>query len=327
MKPFIRKLNLVLSLFLTGFISYSYGDMNSSLCEASLCEESICCCPCQPQRGHGFIGADLLYWRPFQDGLDTCIPTDVSDTVLPDGRIISTFKGKGRDPHFEWNPGFRVGAGYEFACSNWDIGAFWTHFNSKARRTLCNENRLRWNIDLDVVDLLLAYKCDCNSCFTLRPYIGIRAAKINQKLRFGGFPDSTTFATTGRNLVGTDNKQKFTGIGPLVGLEADIKIKCGFSFYVNGTISWLYGRNNVKLINSAATIDVIDFCRIKNNINSTLFAADFSLGVRWQRCFCGNKQFYLQLGYEHHRYFDYGRIGKCSDLSFDGVQIGLGVGF
>lgn len=322
MTPFFKKLNLALSLFLAGFATYSYSDMNSCLCV-----EKTCCAPCPPQCGHGFIGADLLYWRPFQDGLDTCCPTDVSNTTLPDGRIISTFEGRGKNADFKWNPGFRVGAGYEFACSNWDIGALWTHFNSKAHGSQCDENRFRWNIDLDVIDLLVAYHCNCNSCFTLRPYVGLRGARIDQKLRHGRSPNSTTFAITDNNLTGTHNKQKFNGLGPLIGLETDVKVACGFSLFVNGTVSWLYGRNDVRFTNSTATIDVIDFCRIKNKIDSTLLAADASIGVRWQRCFCTNKQFFLQLSYEHHRYFDYSRIGNCGDLSFDGVQIGLGVGF
>lgn len=322
MISFIKKLSLALSLLLTGYASYSHGDANSSLCM-----ENSCCCPCEPQCGQGFISADLLYWRAFQDGLDICIPTDVSNNVLPDGRIISTFVGKGKDPRFEWNPGFRIGAGYKFACSNWDLGVLWTHFNSKAHRSLCNENSLKWKIDLDVVDLLIAYQYNCNSCFTFRPYIGVRGARIDQKLRLGELPNSTTFAIAGENLVGTDNKHKFIGVGPLAGLEADLDIGCGFSVYMNGAVSWLYGHNDVRLTNSLATVDVIDFCSIKNEISSTLLGADASLGVRWQTCFCTNKQFYLQFGYEHHRYFDYSRIGKCGDLSFDGVQLGLGVGY
>jgi hypothetical protein len=322
MTSFIKKINLALGLLLTLSTSYSYADV-----DAITCIESPCCCPCQPPRGHGFIGAELLYWRAFQDGLDICIPTDVSDTVLSDGRIISTFEGRGKDPRFEWNPGFRIGAGYEFACSNWGVGALWTHFNSKAHRSFSDENRLKWHIDLDIIDLLVDYQCDLNSCFALKPYLGVRVARIDQKLRLGGVPDSKTFAIASENLFGTHNKHKFVGVGPLFGLEVDFQLACGFSLYVNGNVSWLYGSNNVKLTNSTATIDVIDFYNIKNKTSSTLMAADASFGIRWQTCFCKNKQFFLQLGYEHHRYFDYSRIGKCGDLSFDGLSFGVGAGF
>lgn len=322
MTPFIKKINLALSLFWTVSVGYSYADV-----DATTCIENPCCSPCQPLRGHGFIGAELLYWRAFQDGLDICTPTDVSDTVLSDGRIISTFKGKGKDPSFEWNPGFRIGAGYEFACSNWDVGALWTHFNSKAHRSLPDENRFRWHINLDVIDLLVAYQSDFNSCFSLRPYLGVRVARIDQKLLQGGVRDSITFATASENLFGTNNKHKFTGVGPLFGLEVDLQVTCGFSLYANGTVSWLYGRNDVRLTNSTATVDVIDFCSIRNKTRSTLMAADASFGIRWQTCFCNDKQFFLQLGYEHHRYFDYSRMGQCGDLSFDGLSLGGGIGF
>ncbi len=323
MTPFIKKIYLSLGLVWTLSTGYTYANV-----DATTSIENSSCCPCQPLRGHGFIGADLLYWRAFQDGLDICIPTDVSDTVLSDGRIISTFEGRGKDLNFEWNPGFRIGAGYEFACSNWDVGALWTHFNSKAHRSLCNENRLRWHINLDVIDLLVAYQSDFNSCFSLRPYFGIRLARIDQKLRLGELIDSRTFARESEDLFGTDNKQKFKGVGPLIGLEVDLQVACGFSFYVNGDVSWLYGSNHVRLTNSTATIDVFDFCNIKNKTNSTLMTADASFGIRWQRCFCADKQFVLQLGYEHHRYFDFSRIGgKCCDLSFDGLSLGVGIGF
>lgn len=315
----------ILALMLTLTITVTEAQEYYRNMDSPLCMQNTCCCACQS--GQGFISADLLYWRAFQNGLDACVPVNVSDTILPDGRIISTFEGEGRDPDFKWNPGFRIGAGYEFACSSWDVGAFWTHFNSKANSSLCNENRLRWNIDLDVVDLLLAYQWDCNSCFALRPYIGLRGARIDQKLRLGSLSDATTFAITDESLLGTDNKHKFIGVGPLVGLEVDVNVGQGFSLYANGGISWLYGRNDVRLTNSGATISTEDFCRIKNKSSSTLTAADASLGVRWETCFCTDNRLFVQLGYEHHRYFDYSRIGKCGDLNFDGVQIGFGVGF
>jgi hypothetical protein len=320
MTPSLKKVSLALGLLCTVSTNYSYAAF-----EATTCIEDSCCAPCQPC-GHGFIGAELLYWRAFQDGLDICVPTDVSDTVLSDGRIISNFEGRSKDPNFEWNPGFRLGAGYEFACSNWDVGAIWTHYNSKAHRSFSDENRLRWHVDLDVVDLLVAYQSDFDSCFSLKPYLGLRFARIDQKLRLGEAPDATTFAITDETLLGTNNKHKFTGAGPLIGLEADLQVACGFSLFVDGAVSWLYGRNDVRLTNSIATIDVIDFSNIKSKTISTLMVADASFGIRWQTCICA-KPIFLELGYEHHRYFDYSRIGNCGDLSFDGLRLGAGIGF
>jgi hypothetical protein len=79
MTPFIKKINLVLGLLWSVSTVYSYANVDSTTCQ-----EDPYCCYCEPPKGHGFIGAELLYWRAFQDGLDVCIPTDVSDTVLSD---------------------------------------------------------------------------------------------------------------------------------------------------------------------------------------------------------------------------------------------------
>lgn len=321
MTQFKKKFKLVLGLLWIIPTGNCFADMMN----ANPCIENSCCYPCQI--GHLSLGAELLYWRAFQDGLDICIPTDISNTVLSDGRIISTFKGKSKDPSFEWNPGFRIGADYEFICTNWDIGILWTHFNSRAHRSLADENNLRWHINFDVIDLLVAYQSDFNSCFSLRPYLGVRAARIDQKLRLGERPNSTNFAISSENIFGTNYRHNLIGIGPLFGVEIDFRVGYGFSLYANGAISWLYGRNHVKLTHSIATTDVIDYCSINNNTNSNVMGVDAFLGIRWQTCFCSNNEFFLQFGFEHHRYFDYSRFGRCGDLSFDGLSFGIGLGF
>ena len=118
MTYFIRKINVAITFLLITSIGYAYGDYDNSLS----CAESEDCFTCQPVCcGKGFISADLLYWRAFESGLDTCIPSHDSDTVTSEGRVISRFSGKGRDLHFKWNPGFRLASGFDLSRC-WDIG-------------------------------------------------------------------------------------------------------------------------------------------------------------------------------------------------------------
>ena len=110
MAHLLRKIQLTVTFLLVATVGYAYGDcaMESS------CVENENCFSCEPScRGKGFISAELLYWRAFQSGLDVCVPREVSERVTDSGRIISRFRGKGRNPHFKWNPGFRIAAGYE----------------------------------------------------------------------------------------------------------------------------------------------------------------------------------------------------------------------
>src|SRR5580704_5067887 len=76
--------------------------------EASVPEAcSSDCCSC----GQFFVDASLLYLRAFEGGLSSaCDSTHIIDTD-EDGLIISRLTGKGHDPDFRWDLGFRIGAG------------------------------------------------------------------------------------------------------------------------------------------------------------------------------------------------------------------------
>ena len=311
-----KKIYLTTILLLVVSVGYAYDNYS----DAPSYGDGANCSPCQPACcGKGFLSADLLYWRAFEDGLDTCVPTSSSDSIGADGTVTSRFRAKGRDPHFEWNPGFRIRAGFEPACYDWDIGASWTHFHSKAHDSRSYRNKFRWNIDLDVIDVVAGYDFDSYSCFAWRPFIGIRGARIDQHFRtrelFDGFGAQR------------HNKEDFYGAGPLFGLEADWTVWCNFKVYANASVSWLYGNFDIKLIEKGRTVNSRSFCHVKKHLNAILTSADAGLGIRWETCIC-EKQVFLQLGLEHHRYFDYNRIGDCcGDLSFDGVNLGIGLEF
>lgn len=281
------------------------------------------CCTQERKCGKIFACVDFLYLRAYESGLDVCTPCHASDTTLSDGRIISLFEGKGKDPRFEWNPGFRITGGYQIS-NHWVFAAFWTHFNSKTQSSKEGLHKLRWKINLDILDLIADYQCRLNDHFTLRPYFGLRGAKIFQKLDGGMFPDPTIFALGANRLrSGGKNKQEFWGGGPLFGLEADFNLGCGFGLYLNGSISWLYGHSDVKHVDSFATTDVIDFSRIKKEYDEILTSGDVAFGFFWQRNVLENKTFFITLGFEHHQFFDYNRISN-GDLSFDGIELGIG---
>lgn len=340
MKDFFRKIHIAMTLLLTTSIGHSYAAYNNS---SALCGENICN-SCSPQScGKGFIDAEFLYWRASQGGLDICTPSEFSDVIESNGKVISRFKGKGRDPDFKWDPGFRLGAGYQFACSQWDIGAFITYFHSKTHDSRHGDNKVRWNVDFNVMDIVAGYNHNMCSCLDIRPFVGLRLARINEKLHINDFSDfsnsspstssslsssssssTNVFITNDAITSVTKNKEKFRGLGPILGLEADWKIGCGFSFYVNASMSWLYGNFRTKLIDSTEGEFFLDYCEVSNRFDVTLSVIDAGLGIRWEKCLCNDRKLYLQLGLENHRYYDFNHIGNCGDLSFDGFNFGAG---
>ena len=321
----IKNITLKLSLILTTWISSSYGNVVLSYVDI---DDPYACCAKPEQCSKGFFHVDFLYWRAYEGGLDQCFPTFVSDTVNRVGQITSVFKGEGKDPHFNWNPGFRIAGGYELPDCNWDLAAFWTYFHSTSRHYNGHPNMLRWHVNLDVIDLVTAYRYELNHSISFRPFGGLRGVIIDQTLHFGMVPNAITFATPLiPDLIGGRNKQYNWGIGPIFGLEADWNLKGGFGLYASGSISWLYGHANTTLINSENTVDTIDYAYIKTHTNNIMTVADVGFGINWKTNFCNDKSFSLNLGFEHHQYYDYNRMASRGDLSFDGLEIGMGIEF
>lgn len=292
------------------------------------CIEEAKCISCIPFGNGGFINVDLLYWKAVEGGLDTCVSSKAFDHVTSEGKVKSKFSGSSRDPHFKWNPGFRIGAGYELFCSCWYIASSWTHFHSQSGAIKKKGNDVRWNINFDAIDVLAGYAYDLSSCFTLIPFGGLRGVKIYQKLSIDKFSCSKS-SSIENNFIKACNKKKenLFGIGPLIGLEAEWNINCGFSLFANASISWLYGSFAVKFIESESSIDTFNFCKARKHLNANLAVADAALGIRWQKCICSNTRLILQFGLEHHRYFDYNRFGGYGDLCFDGLNFSGSIEF
>lgn len=320
MTNFIRKIHLALALLLISSISYGHGEDALSCGENQNPLYCQSCCRCDRVS----LSGDFLYWRAFEGGLDSCVPEEFSDIVTSDGRVISRFSGRGREPHFKWSPGFRIGLGYESSYSEWDIAACWTHFRSHSHGPNHHGNKIQWKINLDVIDLVAGYEFDLAPCFTLRPYGGLRGARIYQNLRIREFPSSIS---TELFTLNKKDKARFLGIGPLFGVEGDWAMGCGFSVFTNVSLSWLYGNFHTRFGEFEGTSDTENFCQIKRHLDAVQAVADVAVGVRWQKCLCENVQLLLELSLEHHRYFDHNRIGGYGDVCFDGVVVGGGVEF
>lgn len=340
MEYIFKKIHVAITALLLTLVSQVHADDNLSTdgqCGDSCSCAPVCCAPC----GKGFISADLLYWRAFEGGLDECFPTEDIDYVHSYGDIISKFRGKGEDFHFQWDAGFRLGAGYEFGCG-WDIAVYWTHFHSNSRRN-GNQHRCRWKLDFEVVDLIAGRPFDLGSCFTVRPFGGLRVARIEQKLRTNfrsrtdSYVDSSStifmddlslsgYSSSHFKTASAHGKNRLLGTGPLIGIEGDWNLGCGFSLYANASFAVLYGHFHVRLKESEEFVDGANFSHIKRNPHACQAVVDAGLGVRWQTSFCGNIV-WLQLGLEHHRYFNQNRMGEYGDLCLDGANFSAGIAY
>lgn len=321
--------------------SQIWGGYGGNCCLSDNCCQPECC----PQAcGTWSVSAGLLYWRAYEGGLICdCIPGEITDVVDNNGHTNSHIKGGHNDFDQDWELGFRLGAGYQFACSQWELGAYWTHFHDHARAGHDGHNShennwesnfhsgnnhfSHWNLNFDEVDLVAGYRCELCPCFTLTPFLGLRGVRIDQTLHsqsslviFDEFDGGFVFSRH-------HDKEKFWGVGPVLGLEAEWGLGCGFSVYGCVDTSVLYGRFDNDFDGFEEVADVSTVCDSSVTRDAALLAGDAGLGVRWGTCFCNGMHLTLQLGWEHHHYFDYNQLGSNGDLSLDGVTFSAGIDF
>ena len=320
--------------------------------------------------GKGFFRADVLYLRAQEGGFGCgCTPELINNFVTSDGEYITVINEKFKDPNFDWNTGFRLGTGYTFTEKCWDVGVYWTHYHSRNNRHCCGDsssgsgytndvtftpisgsrsysdegsirgNNFCWKLDYNVVDLLFGRDFRVN-CFSFKPFIGVRWAKINQKVKSTSRLESRTVfgsESSGDLLGGSaqvqvllgseDNKQKFKGVGPVFGLEVNWSVGYDLSLFAGVSGSTLYGHFNQHFTGFNTFLNGTNHCDKREHANSCQFATDAIIGVRWKKCYCDNVEVTLQLALEQHRYFDHNRLGEYGDLCLDGGSFAASVSF
>ncbi|HKZ00270.1 MAG TPA: Lpg1974 family pore-forming outer membrane protein [Rhabdochlamydiaceae bacterium] len=152
--------------------------------------------------GEGFfVTGDFLWWQAEQDGLEYAVVTDVytgPESVYNHGRV--------KEIGFEWGPGFRVGLGYNLPWDGWDLYANWTHFHKDSHshvsapsdknvspvwsaylntpKNRASEASAHYGLTYNILDLELGRNFFASHSLSLRPFIGIRGAWIDQDVRY-----------------------------------------------------------------------------------------------------------------------------------------------
>jgi hypothetical protein len=343
-----------LQVVMTALLVTATGYVNADCAQDACCpvQEDCCSAPCWG--GKGYISADLLIWKAHQDGFGCgCTPHAIDNFITSDGEVISKTNGDGRDPHFKWDPGFRLGAGYEFACQPWEVAVYWSHFHTRNRDHghHHSDNYFRWKLDYNVVDVILGRKVK-NEAFTLLPFVGVRIAKIQQKVRsssesaFNTFLDTGSFSSSSSSFSSDfssspdttefftnrgHTRQKFYGVGPLLGVELGWSFGCGWSAFGYAAVSSLYGHFDIRSHGFSTFLGGTTLCDEHCRQHSNQIATDFAVGIRWKQivksCYCHDVEILYQFALEQHRYYNQNRIGDYGDLCLDGFSFSAGFAY
>ncbi len=290
-----------------------------------------------------FVTGDFLYWIAHEEGLEYATRGIKGQVGAPGASKDQTIPpGTAHNVHFQWGPGFRVGAGYTLPKSFWDLGLTWTHYNNDAKGSASHEGDFRfnplwavlnhpletidagqltsasaeWRLHYNTLDLELSRYFFPNKYLSLKPHLGVRAAWIDQK-----YDIRYMFALAGAvtNLltdVSIKNDNDYSGAGFKIGIDSLWHINRYFGIFGNGSFSLLGGNFEVKdqqttLSSNSVTSTQpnLGFINTHDNFFQLIPELEIALGLNFQATPKRERyRFELNAGWEYLLWFDQNQI-------------------
>lgn len=293
-----------------------------------------------------WIDAEALFWKSNMGSLDYAITSDSSSTIK---------HGHVKEPHFNWDWGFRLGIGYKLPHDKWDLFVNYTYVHGRGNGhadekgddvvfpllatafgattpVFAQTAHARWHSNLNMADLELGRTCTVSKWLTIRPFMGVRGLVIDQRYHVeyrGG--------TLAQNDEDSSHlNSDFWGVGLRIGANTLWGLGCGLSIYGNGSASLLSGHFDVHEREKLKKADIHKL-RIKRDVSNVVATADLALGLQWDYLFSQDRyHFGVKLGWEFDIFFNQNQLfrflsttnpGAISfqndDLSYQGLTLGF----
>ncbi len=287
-----------------------------------------------------WVDAEMLFWQSNMGSLDYAITSNGSHRHV-------------KEPHFDWDFGFRVGLGYKLPHDKWDLLVNYTYVQANASGHAgsssgtvfpiyasnfsgtspfyANSARAHWHLTLNMADIELGRTCFVGRCLTIRPFIGVRGLVIDQDYHVsyrGG-----TIAPSDKDKIHMDSD--FWGVGARLGVNTLWGLGKGFSFYGDGSFSILSGNFDIHE-HEKLDQENLRLMNIKYDLDNIVVTADLALGLQWDYMFSKDRyHFGMKMGWEFNMFCDQNQlfnfIGSnpgslhCAndDLSFQGLTVGF----
>lgn len=283
------------------------------------------------------IFADALYWYT-SESIDWAFTTTPSET-----HDKSSYKTVA----FDWNPGFRVGLGYNIPYDQWDTQLTYTQFQTDvshhgsgritsaflaARLSLLEPfqtGKANFNIHYNVIDWDLGRSFSISQFLSIRPYIGAKGGWINQKINLKWtIPDLLGIHYSATERV----KNNFEGIGPKGGVNGKWILgnlnKHVFSLLSNFSGAFMWGHWELQDKFTDIFLTQTSIPMANRNFGALMLQAMMGLG--WDLDFNqDSSHIAIKLGYEIQDWFNHFQVftnasgTQNSDLIFQGLTADL----
>lgn len=168
----------------------------------------------------------------------------------------------------------------------------------------------RWKLTFNQIDLDLGRKYWLGKFTAMRPYVGVRGGWFTT--RFNNVASlNTNFSADFTFTKFSDNfKNNIWGVGFLAGIQPEWHFCQNFILFSNIDAALLWGKNRSRkkedYTSFAATgVQEINYHNIFNSSYYKMQAIlDLAIGLRWEETWCYRIRTALDIGWEHHIWFD-----------------------
>lgn len=268
------------------------------------------------------------------------------------------------DADFDWNSGFRLGVGYNMGHDRWDLQMVWTWLLTRGHHTktdsvnqlystnaaaaidplegvLANTFQSHVNLHLNLLDTKMGREFFVSKWLTLHPSAGIRVGWVNQAWNTKATGDITALGSSLLTEYKIDMKQKFWGIGPMVGLDTEWGLISNFNLYANGSVALLTGFFNDYRNDTAVQTGKADITNpFRRRSHQPQWVSELALGLRWNQWMGGDRyRLVLQAGWDAIFFNDHNHLFSMTgnntnqmiesngDLMSQGVSMGVRLDF
>jgi len=292
-----------------------------------------------------FIQVEALYFQARETGTSVAIYQQEPSSRLENGKVIH--------PSFKTHFGGRIQGGLFTPEDNWEVSIQFLHYHARVTEEFkegifyptwvhpakdsggyVDQLRSRWRLHLGVLDLMLAKGWDVSACLQLKPYAGLRFAGVRFKSRID-YRGGTLFPGAEEDI---SMKNKFWGVGPLVGIESLWRLGESFGLFAKAGCSLLYGNTYIHQDEEETGSDQGKI-KLYDEFKQTRKIAEMGIGFDLRHCI-GCSQLYARVGWQLYfllganqalRFVDSSMegnvVGNLGDLILQGLTFGVGLNF
>lgn len=290
------------------------------------------------------VFGDFLYWKANVEGTELAEKAQVTPGAITTDDY-RTVKVEGT-----WQPGFRVGVGYQFdKCDEWDLGLCWTYFKDKSKRVSeevsgteimyplafgivgpqATTAKAHWDFTTNIIDLDLGKNFHPLCNLAIKPHVGIRGAYFDFKSQ-QHYTGSWNFididvdpGSAFQLLFPTSSKNDFNykGIGLKLGCDTEWEFCKDFSLVAKLSASLLYGKYQIHQYFNGQSPDVLAdgfplVLPTQASFHKDMWRLrsdiEAFLGLKWETYFnCDQCKLSLMVGYDIAQWF---QLNECFQI-------------